>query len=125
MPSTKVIKKGSIAISLKVGIILAMSVAVVYGIGWELRAVVAYEVPMSSILPLRSSSEPDGDREPRLVDLDEDTAEEVFEALSSATARTMFMRLHKSPATSSDLAEAADTPSRTSGIISTSSRTRI
>jgi DNA-binding transcriptional ArsR family regulator len=64
---------------------------------------------MSSIFPLRDTVTPDEDREPRLVDLDEDTADEVFEALSSETTRTIFMSLHRNPQTASDLAEETDT----------------
>ena len=64
---------------------------------------------MSSIFPLRDTVTPDEDREPRLVDLDEDTADEVFEALSSETTRTIFMSLHRDPQTASDLAEETDT----------------
>jgi DNA-binding transcriptional ArsR family regulator len=64
---------------------------------------------MSSIFPLRDTVTPDENREPRLVDLDEDTADEVFEALASQTTRKIFLELHHSPQTTSDLAEATDT----------------
>jgi len=64
---------------------------------------------MSSIFPLRDTVTPDKDREPRLVDLDEDTADEVFEALSSGTTREIFLSLHRNPQTASDLAETTDT----------------
>lgn len=64
---------------------------------------------MSSIFPLRDTVTPDEDREPRLVDLDEDTADEVFEALSSGTTRSIFLSLHQSPQTASDLAETTET----------------
>jgi DNA-binding transcriptional ArsR family regulator len=64
---------------------------------------------MSSIFPLRETVTPDREREPRLVDLDEETADEVFEALSSQTTRKIFLELHHSPQTTSDLAEATDT----------------
>ena len=64
---------------------------------------------MSSIFPLRDTVTRDGDREPRLVDLDEDTADEVFEALSSSTTRSIFLSLHQDPQTASDLAETTDT----------------
>jgi DNA-binding transcriptional ArsR family regulator len=64
---------------------------------------------MSSIFPLRDTVTPDKSREPRLVDLDEETADEVFEALSSQTTRKIFLELHHSPQTTSDLAEATDT----------------
>jgi DNA-binding transcriptional ArsR family regulator len=64
---------------------------------------------MSSIFPLRDTVTRDKSREPRLVDLDEETADEVFEALSSQTTREIFLELHHSPQTTSDLAEATDT----------------
>jgi len=64
---------------------------------------------MSSIFPLRDTVTRDEDREPRLVDLDEETADEVFEALSSGTTREIFLALHREPQTASDLAEETDT----------------
>lgn len=63
---------------------------------------------MSSIFPLRESVSLEK-REPRLVELDEDTADEVFEALSSGTTRQIFLELHEAPQTTSDLADAVDT----------------
>lgn len=63
---------------------------------------------MSSIFPLRDTVTPK-EREPRLVDLDEETADEVFEALSSSTTRSIFLSLHQAPQTASDLADATDT----------------
>jgi DNA-binding transcriptional ArsR family regulator len=63
---------------------------------------------MSSIFPLREKVSL-GQREPRLVDLDEETADEVFEALSSRTTREIFLELHRQPQTASDLAEVTDT----------------
>ena len=64
---------------------------------------------MSSIFPLRDTVTRDEDQEPRLVDLDEETADEVFEALSSGTTREIFLALHREPQTASDLAEKTDT----------------
>ncbi len=64
---------------------------------------------MSSIFPLRESVSLGDSREPRLVDIDDDVADDVFEALSSATTRQMFSALHKTPQTASDLAEVTDT----------------
>lgn len=46
---------------------------------------------------------------PRLVNLEDDCASDVFAALSSDTARTILSRLYEGPATASDVAEAADT----------------
>ena len=64
---------------------------------------------MSSIFPLRETVTPDEEREPRLVDLKEETANEVFDALSSQTTREIFLALHQTPQTTSDLAEATET----------------
>jgi DNA-binding transcriptional ArsR family regulator len=64
---------------------------------------------MSSIFPLRDTVRPDESREPRLVDLDEETADEVFETLAASTTREIFLGLHKEPQTASDLAELTDT----------------
>ncbi|MFC6720075.1 winged helix-turn-helix domain-containing protein [Halobacteriaceae archaeon SHR40] len=64
---------------------------------------------MSSIFPLRDTVRPDESREPRLVDLDEETADEVFETLAATTTRKIFLSLHEEPQTASDLAEVTDT----------------
>lgn len=61
-----------------------------------------------SIFPLRSEPDVD-DREPKLVDLAEADAEEVFDALGSETARTLLLELHDEPRPASELAEAVDT----------------
>lgn len=61
-----------------------------------------------SLLPLRSSVELQ-DREPRLIELDGQDAEEVFAALSSTTARTMLSALYEEPHTASELADIANT----------------
>lgn len=63
---------------------------------------------MSRLLPFRP--DPDTSHEPRLVDIDdEETADKVFAALSSETAREILSELYENPATASDLAEAVDT----------------
>ncbi|PSP60180.1 hypothetical protein BRC73_03545 [Halobacteriales archaeon QH_7_66_37] len=64
---------------------------------------------MSSIFPLRENITLDDEREPRLVDLDEETADEVFTALSSGTTRTIFLELHRAPQTASDLSDVTET----------------
>jgi len=64
---------------------------------------------MSGIFPLRETVSLGDDREPRLVELDEDVADEVFDALSSRTTRQIFAQLHASPQAASDLAEVTDT----------------
>jgi len=64
---------------------------------------------MSSIFPIREKVTLDREREPRLVELDEETADEVFEALASGTTRKIFLELHNQPQTASDLAEVTET----------------
>jgi DNA-binding transcriptional ArsR family regulator len=64
---------------------------------------------MSSLFPLRGQVELDDGREPRLVDLNEEVADEVFEALAAGTTRKIFAELHETPATASDLADVTDT----------------
>lgn len=64
---------------------------------------------MSSIFPIREKISLDREPEPRLVDLNEETADEVFEALASSTTRKIFLELHNQPQTASDLAEVTET----------------
>ena len=63
---------------------------------------------MSKLFPFRRSPDLE-DREPRLVDLDDDVADEVFDALGSRTARSLLLELHEEPRPPSELAEAVDT----------------
>lgn len=63
---------------------------------------------MSRLLPSRSDSTPD-DRDPRIVDVDDDDADELISALGSGTARDVLSTLHEEPATTSELAEELDT----------------
>ncbi|GAA0649031.1 ArsR/SmtB family transcription factor [Salarchaeum japonicum] len=63
---------------------------------------------MSRLFPFRSSASADAD-EPRLVDISEDAADDVFAALSSGTARAAYAALHDDPRTASDLADVTDT----------------
>ncbi|MFB6137954.1 MAG: ArsR/SmtB family transcription factor [Halobacteriaceae archaeon] len=64
---------------------------------------------MSRLFPFRSPVDLDDQRSPRLVDVDDEVADEVFAALSSDTARAILAALHEEPATTSDLADAVDT----------------
>lgn len=64
---------------------------------------------MSRLLPSRPDLSRRDEPEPRLLTIDDEAADEVFEALASGTARTIFGALHDEPATASALAEAADT----------------
>lgn len=55
-------------------------------------------------------SEPDlGERSHRLINLDDEVADEVFGALSSRTARHILAVLHDEPRPASEIAEAVDT----------------
>lgn len=64
---------------------------------------------MSSIFPLRETVTRDEQGGPRLLDLDDEAADEVFEALSASTTREIFLALHDQPQTASDLADRTDT----------------
>lgn len=64
---------------------------------------------MSSIFPLRDTVTQEEQGGPRFLDLDDDTADEVFEALAAGTTREIFLALHEQPQTASDLAEQTDT----------------
>lgn len=63
---------------------------------------------MSRILPFRQEIEVGADS-PRVVDLEGDDAEAVFNALASDTARDIYRTLYQDPATASEVAEAVDT----------------
>jgi DNA-binding transcriptional ArsR family regulator len=64
---------------------------------------------MSSIFPLRETVNQEDQGGPRLVDLDDEAADEVFEALAATTTREIFLALHDQPQTASDLADQTDT----------------
>ena len=64
---------------------------------------------MAKLLPFRRSDATHEPREPRLVELDDETADDVFAALSAGTARDILRRLYREPGTATDVAEAADT----------------
>lgn len=64
---------------------------------------------MAKLLPFRRSDRAMKPREPRLVDLSESAADDVFAALSAETARDILGRLYDEPGTATDVAEAADT----------------
>jgi len=63
---------------------------------------------MAKLFPFRPETQHES-AGPRLVDLDDEVADDVFAALSSDTARRILSRLYRDPATASDVAEAADT----------------
>jgi len=64
---------------------------------------------MGSLFPLRNPVVSSAEETPRLVDLDDDVADEVFEALSAATARELLAACYEEPATASELADEVDT----------------
>lgn len=63
---------------------------------------------MGPLFPIRSPVDV-GDGEPRLLEIDEDAADEVFEALSSGTARDILAATYREPRPASELAEAVET----------------
>ena len=64
---------------------------------------------MADLLPSIPDSSAREDRTPRVVGLDEDAADEVFGALGSETARSLFAALTEEPAHPSALAERVET----------------
>jgi DNA-binding transcriptional ArsR family regulator len=64
---------------------------------------------MGSPFPLRNPVASSAEESPRLVDLDDDVADEVFEALSAGTARALLAACYEEPATATELAEEVDT----------------
>jgi len=56
-----------------------------------------------------ASETTDTSLEPLVLDIDDDAAAEVFEALTSETARDVLSRVYQDPATPSDVADAVDT----------------
>lgn len=63
---------------------------------------------MSRLLPSLPDSTPD-DRDPRVVGVEDDEAEDLIAALGSDTAREVLSTLHEEPATTSELADELDT----------------
>lgn len=63
---------------------------------------------MSGILPFKSEVEVARDS-PRVVTLDGDESEAIFNALASDTSREIYRSLYQDPATASELADAVDT----------------
>ena len=64
---------------------------------------------MSKLLPSPPDLSARREPEPRVLTIDDAAADDVFEALASETARTVYAALHEEPAAASRLAEAADT----------------
>ncbi|MFB6296563.1 MAG: helix-turn-helix domain-containing protein [Halobacteriales archaeon] len=63
---------------------------------------------MAKLFPFRPESQHES-AGPRLVNMDDEVADDVFAALSSDTAREILSQLYEDPATASDVAEGADT----------------
>jgi DNA-binding transcriptional ArsR family regulator len=63
---------------------------------------------MADLLPSRPDI-PDDDKEPRVVGLDSDEADDLLAAISSETAREALSTLHDEPAPASDVADRIDT----------------
>lgn len=63
---------------------------------------------MSKLLPRKSPVRPDPDG-PQLLDIDGDAADDVFDALSSRTAREVLTALYEEPRPASELADSVDT----------------
>ncbi|MFB6104468.1 MAG: ArsR/SmtB family transcription factor [Halobacteriaceae archaeon] len=63
---------------------------------------------MGPLFPIRSPVEV-GDGEPRLLEIDGEAADEVFEALSAGTARELLAAVYDEPRPASELADAVDT----------------
>ena len=65
---------------------------------------------MADLLPSSPSAEAlQRERDPRVIGVDSDDADDLLSALSSGTARKLLAELHEEPTTPSNLAERADT----------------
>lgn len=64
---------------------------------------------MAQLLPFRSTESIDIDGPPRLVNIEDDSADDVIGALSSTTARAILSHLYSTPTTASEVAAAVDT----------------
>ncbi|QLG28492.1 helix-turn-helix transcriptional regulator [Halorarum halophilum] len=64
---------------------------------------------MADILPSTPDLGSPEDREPRVLGVDADDAEDVLSALSSDTARSVLAALHREPGPASDVADRVDT----------------
>jgi len=61
------------------------------------------------LLPSQSFTRPDPDEGSRIVEIDDQAAGEVFEALSSDTTREVLTAIYDNPGTASEIADAVDT----------------
>ena len=65
---------------------------------------------MASLLPLKPTPRSASDRglEPRLVDFEDESAEQILSAVTSTTARRILNRIYEEPTTASDIAAEID-----------------
>jgi DNA-binding transcriptional ArsR family regulator len=64
---------------------------------------------VSRLFPFRSESSPEPAEGVRVVGIDDETASDVFQALSADTTRKVFAAIYADPGTASDLADRVDT----------------
>ena len=64
---------------------------------------------MGRLLPETLTGTPETDADPRVIGIEEDVADDLIAAMSSATARRLLAALHEEPAAPSELAERVDT----------------
>lgn len=64
---------------------------------------------MKRLLPSQSSTRPEPDEGSRIVEIDDQAAGEVFEALSSDTTREVLTAIYDNPGTASEIADVVDT----------------
>ncbi len=64
---------------------------------------------MRSLLPMRSPVRRDQPKEPEVIQIEEEAADDVFSALSSETARRVLASLYDEPKTASEVADDVDT----------------
>jgi DNA-binding transcriptional ArsR family regulator len=66
------------------------------------------ELTMSGILPYQPSTRAD-DHDPKLVEINDDSAKKIFKSLSSESTRSILDLLYEEPQTASDVAKSLDT----------------
>jgi len=64
---------------------------------------------MARLIPSGSWDKDDNNEAPQIVQIDNEAADEIFQALSSRTTRDILASLYQEPQTASELAEGADT----------------
>lgn len=64
---------------------------------------------MSSLFPLRSEQPPEPDDDTRIIDIGDETAGKIVDALAAETTRTILAELYDEPAPASEIADRVDT----------------